>query len=347
MDVDVRPLRAGEAEGVRTLQEQSADGGRIAFRRRHHVPADEIPRGHHGDDRTVVAITPTGQVVGAASVAFDRVSDGAARVELAWLHSLAVDPSWRRRGIAGRLSDALLGLAEERSPLCVVAAAIQAGNDPSRASAARWTTRELGVIRVTPVPPPRRQPAAARHIHVRAATSADLQACSDGLAGTAAGLSLAPTPDASALAAWVDARVAGTAVHELLVAGDRAGRIVAGLGIEDEGAVSSLEVVRMPPVVAVATRLLRVVPADRLLRNLNVRMPWCLPGRERELRQLVQHVRWSHRARGSGLVTAVDPRAPYAAALRSAPWYPSTSLRVVVREPPGIALRRLPLGVRV
>jgi predicted N-acetyltransferase YhbS len=346
-EIRIRPITDADADEVRELGARSVDGGRVSFRQQHHVPYAEALRARRPDSAGVVAVEPGGGFVGSGWVTFSRVAHGDDLLTLAWLHSLNVDPEWRGRGIARRLIDARLDLVgERRSEPVVVAAAIQAGNDASWASAQRWATDTLGTVRVTPVRPPRRAPRPSGFT-LRAATGDDLADVSSSIARTAARMSLAPAPSADELAAWLDVRVGGAPLHEYVVAVDPAGRLVAGLGLQDEGRLMSLEVTSMPRSLVAANLVLRVVPRDRLLRNINVRTPFVEPGHEDALRALWRSARWERRDRCTGMVLAADPTGPIAAALRPPRWLPSTTLRIVARVPAGVALGGVPLGPAV
>ena len=341
--VEIRAIAPEDAEAVRELGARSVDGGRVAFRQRHHVPYAEALAARRPDSSGVVAVGADGRFAGSGWVTFSEVAHGDGRLTLAWLHSLNVDPERRGEGIARRLIDARLELAAARPGPVVVAAAIQAGNDASWASSRRWATDTLGTVRVTPVPPPRRRPPASG-LTVRTATAEDLEEVAAGIDRTASRLALAPAPAAAALAEWLDVRVGGAPLHEYVVATDRSGRLLAGFGLEDEGRLFSLEVTAMPPAVVAANLVLRVVPKDRMLRNLNLRLPFVEPGHEDAARALWRAARWERRDRGTGVVLAADPAGPVAAALRPPRWLPSTTLRIVTRAPEGVSLGGVPLG---
>lgn len=337
-DVVVRQAEESDGEQVRALALRSADSGRIAFRTVHRASVAEVARARRPGAATFVAVAPDGRVVGAASATPYDVVDGDRTARLVWLHSLGVDPEWRRRGIASRLTGARLAHAETLPGPTVVAAAIQSGNEASMAGARRWSDRTLGTVRVTPVPPPRRAPRPVPGLEVRPAGPGDLETVATGIRSTARDLALAPVTTADELAAWLAVEVNGVPVHEYVVAVDAAGTVVAGLGIEDEGSVQALEIVALPLAVRAANLALRVVPHDRMMRNLNVRLPFVTPGQEAAARHLWQSVRWRYRERGSSVVTAFAPGSPVARALRSPAWLPSTGLDVVVRDHPEVAL---------
>lgn len=79
------------------------------------------------------------------------------------------------------------------------------------------------------------------------------------------------------LASWLAIRVGGHPLRSYAEATDATGRVVAGLGVEHEHKLISIEVTRMPALIAAANVFLRVIPRDRLLRNINVRFPLVPP----------------------------------------------------------------------
>lgn len=328
----IRAVDAQDSPALARLAAASSDGGRIAFAPRHHVPVVEAARAKHLDVDGVVAETPDGTVVGAGWVSFERCHLGTEVGEVALLHSLAVNPEHRRQGIAAALTRWRLHRAAERK--AVVVAAIQAGNAASEANARSWSTQTLGTLVVTPSPirgsPPR--PGAGAGVSVRRAQSSELGELSERIESFSAEHVLSPAVDEHTLARWLDIRVAGQPLNHYFVAVDDTGRLLAGLGIEEEARLSSLEVVRMPVALRVAARLLKVVPADRRMRNLVVRMPWFVPGQGAAARYLWEYLRWEWRDRGSSLVTTLDATSPLTTMLYAPRWMPRTTLRIVGRS---------------
>lgn len=345
-EVVVRALRVGEAPALGRLRAMSSDGGKVAFRPRYHGDETALRSLRSNDMHDYVAVVD-GEIVGAGSVTFSRIAAHPAVIGLAWLSGLAVAPAWRGRGIARQLTTARLAAVAGRDGPHVVAAAVQAGNGPSMANAMRWANRILGTVQVTPVPPPRRPPAPVPGVSIRPVATADLPDVAAGIRAAAQELSLAPVPDADELARWLGVRVGGQPLRSYAVATDATGRVVAGLGIEHEHKLISIEVTRMPALIAAANVFLRVVPRDRLLRNINVRFPWFHPGHQAAAQSLWRQLRWDIRDRGTNVVRSVDPNGPLARALPIARWLPSTSLQIVIREPAGCVLLARPIGAVV
>jgi hypothetical protein len=166
----------------------------------------------------------------------------------------------------------------------------------------------------------------------------DLVAVADGIRATARDLALAAVPDADELAEWLGVELRGHRIHHYLVAADPSGRLVAGLGLEDEGSLQSLEIVHLPMALRLANLALRVVPRDGHMRNINVRLPFVRPGHESAARHLWEVARWTYRDAASSLVTATAPGGRLASVLHAPAWLPSTSLSVVLRDHPDVRL---------
>ena len=269
----------------------SSDGGKVAFRPRHHGDDTALLSLRSGDSHDYVAVVGD-ELVGAGSVSFSRVADRDRDIGLAWLSGLLVTPGWRGRGIARRLTAIRLDAVAGRDGPHVVAAAVQAGNGPSMANAMRWASRALGTVQVTPVRPLRRAPRPAAGVRIRPVATADLAAVAAGIRSAAQELCLAPVVDADDLARWLDVRVGGHELRTYSVAVDSTGAVVAGLGLEHEYKLISMEVTRMPAIVAAANLVVRVVPRNRLMRNINVRFAWFRPGHQAAAQLLWRQARW-------------------------------------------------------
>lgn len=342
-EIEVRSLREEDHVAVAELAARVEDGGAVAFQPQFTVGPAEAEALRHPGSTTVVAVLG-GRVVGSAALSRCFVVHGEKEVRLAWLSGLQVDPTARRRGVARALTRARLDLADGAGEPTLVAAAVQRGNEASRRNAAAWASRSLGTVRVTPVPAPRRKGVQDVTLGLRPARRDELGLVAEGLASFARRHVLTPATTAAQLARDSEVTVGGTDLNTHVVAEDSAGRLVAGLTVENQALLSTMRVTRMPAALRLVNRVVHVVPPDGVMRNLLVKQPWFRQGQENSMRALFAQARRAWRDDGSSLVVEADPRGPLSAALGLPRWLPSVELEVVVREPAGVVLPGLPIG---
>ena len=103
-------------------------------------------------------------------------------------------------------------------------------------------------------------------------------------------------------------------MNHYLVVTDRSGRLLAGLGLHEEGRLSSLVIGHLPARLRAANALLHVVPRDGWMRNLIADKAWFAPGHLDAARYLWQVTRWEWRSDGGtsrdGLSHSVFQRLP-------------------------------------
>jgi predicted N-acetyltransferase YhbS len=136
----LREATDADSDGLASLAEAAADAGRVSFAVRHVVPVMTAARLRRPGFRCAVVTDDHETVVGAGWVSFSRGKVKAETRSVALLHSLAVHPHWRRRGIATALTRWRLAAVEQHDPTSIIVAAIQAGNSGSEANARSWAT---------------------------------------------------------------------------------------------------------------------------------------------------------------------------------------------------------------
>jgi GNAT superfamily N-acetyltransferase len=329
--VIVRKARPEDEVRLAALAAASPDGGTVGFRPEHHVPADKIARGHEISEQFVAEVD--GVIAGTA-----RLDVGGCRFEgddarYALLNSLKVHSDYRGRGVAAMLTDRRLLRATELAGDDVVALAyIQAGNAGSLANARRWATQVGGRLIVTPVPMRRRPPRAVAGLTVRPATEAELDQIAAEIEAHYADHDFARHWDAPRLAEWLATSPFPDPVNHYLVVTDHSGRLLAGLGLHEEGRLTSVVVSHLPLQLRAANVLLRIVPPDRRMRNLVVDKAWFAPGQLAAARFLWETTRWEWRAAGTSLLLTHDPRSPVDQVVAARPWLPTTSATIAVRS---------------
>jgi predicted N-acetyltransferase YhbS len=329
--VIVREAGPGDEAALAELALASPDGGAVSFTPERHVPAGEIAREHEISVRIVAEVD--GAVAGTG-----RLDIGACRFEgedvrYALLNTLQVHPDCRRRGIAAALTDwRLRQAAELAGDDAVVVAYIQAGNTASLANARRWATQVGGRLVVTPVPMRRRPPRPRAGLTVRPARRGELAEIAAAIDARYAGRNFARRWNETRLAGWLAASPLPEPVNHYLVVSDRSGRLLAGLGLHDEGRLTSLVVGRLPARLRAANAVLHVVPRDGRMRNLIADKSWFAPGQLDAARYLWEATRWEWRSAGTTLLLTHDPRSHAHDIVAARPWLPTTSATVAVRS---------------
>lgn len=93
-----------------------------------------------------------------------------------------------------------------------------------------------------------------------------------------------------------------------------------------------LRVDHVPPAIRLANVALRVIPHDRVARQLVVHRLWFDRGAEAGARAAWEHARWAYRERANTILTWFAARGPVARALPVRPWTPKTTGSLAVRS---------------
>jgi len=131
LKLNIRPIQSDDGPALATLLQNSADTGRIGV-----VPIFEndpyilLTQGNQNKTSFMVAEAPdNSKLAGICGVSFDNRKWNSGVKPHAYFHSLAVDPAYRRQGVATQLSNWLY--EEAGSSLgedAVMSAFIQGGN---------------------------------------------------------------------------------------------------------------------------------------------------------------------------------------------------------------------------
>lgn len=339
----LRAMTPDDSAALATLTEQSPDGGAVAFRPRFHLPAYQVYGLRHGDVVGVVAeANGAAGLVGAAHVSFGECQFEGRPRRYALLSALMVHPDYRRRGIAAALAQWRIERAMERSGAdTILLADIQAGNVGSIANAKKWATQIAGKVVTSPVPMRTKPPRAEDGITVREAKPEELETIAENLNSFYRDYNFYQPTTAEQLQAWLQETPFATPIHHYLVAVDRAGRLLAGMSIQEEGRLMSLYIEKVPPLISLLNTFMHVIPADHEMRNLHVEQLWFAAGQLEAARQLWQTVRWEWRDRGSSVFCHYDPRSPIPQVLQAPAWMPATSTSIALRSDTPMSAARL------
>jgi len=280
-------------------------------------------------------------LVGMGWVSLGRCRLDGEMVPYALLNTFMVHPEWRGQGIAAKLSNKVIEYATARlGHRVLLVADIQAGNTASSRWAGKWSNQVLQPVTVAPVTVRRRRPAKTAGVTVQPLTSDHAKAFAQGLNGFYEGYNLFQPETADSLTAWLSQRPQGLTLNHCLTAKDPHGRLLAGLALEETCQLRTYQIVHMPSFLHLANRLLHVIPADGILREILVSRFWFRTGKEAAARFLWEQARWECRDRGTALMPFSDPRSPLPRVIDLKPWSIRTTMNPVIRWEAPVALDR-------
>ncbi len=238
------------------------------------------------------------------------------------------------KGVAGKLSHTAMESARRHfGEKALILADIQAENTVSHRTAGKWSNQTLPAITVVPAKVRKKKPEATPGVMVGPLGSACMEAFAENLSAFYAGYNLYQPETVESLSAWLSQKPLGFSMRRCLATSDRHGRLLAGLALEDAYQLRTYQVVRMPAVLRMANRILRIIPPDGILREVLVIRFWFRPGGEMAARCLWQQARWECRNGGTSLMAFFDSRSPLARMIPLKPWTIRTAMNPVIRWP--------------
>jgi len=280
-------------------------------------------------------------LVGMGWVSLGRCRMGGELVPYALLNTFMVHPEWRGQGIAAKLSNKVIEYATARlGHRVLLVADIQAGNTASCRWAGKWSNQVLQPVSVAPMTVRRKKPETLDGVTVQPLTSDHAEAFVQGLNAFYEGYNLFQPETADSLTAWLSQKPQGLNLRHCLMAKDPHGQLIAGLAIEEACQLRTYQVAHMPAFLHLANRLLRVIPADGILREIPVSRFWFRTGKEAAARFLWEQARWRCRDRGTALMAFFDPHSPLARVIDLKPWSIRTTMNPVIRWETPVSLDR-------
>ncbi len=331
----LRELTPDDGPALSDLGEQTPDTGAVAFHSVFHVDPYAALQAMRPGTIGVVAETPDHQgLVGLGLMAFGELQYEGAIRPYAYLYSLSVHPSYRRMGIATGVAAWRVERAGERfGDDGVIVAGIQGGNVGSQRTAESWARQRVDRSKLIIAKTRSTAPRPAPDLDVRPAEYGDLEAVASAQNAFHAGYNLYPPETARQLADWRAEAPLGFPLHDLYVAQDRQGNLVAGLGITEEGRLLSSQVVRMPMPLRLADVALRIMPPGGAIRRVLVTRAWFAPGGEAAAAYLWESVRWLARDRGTTFMIFLDPMSSLATTIPQSRLIRPGSGSLVIRGP--------------
>jgi|GEM_PF-1439213 len=311
--VSLRLMTAADGAAYGKLLAGNPDSGKVRSSVHFEIDPYAAMAFVHPDSASVVAEAP-GQdgLIGSASIRFDHRQWGGAVLPTAMFHSLSVRPDFRRRGVAARMVAWRDARVRERfGDECVAYSVIQKNNVGSERTIRTWSRQYLP-DRIVTVPIPLRSspPARVAGIDVRAAAPPELEEAADGQNRFYRSYALYPRETGPDIEAWCANTPFDAPYRHYVIAADPAGNVLAGLGVIEAYRLRRVVITQVPRLLALANKILHVVPADGVMRELRLNRIWFAPGQRRAARHLLETVRWRWRDRGTSIAFVADRGSP-------------------------------------
>lgn len=331
----LRPMEASDGPGLDALMRGEPQSGGIAVSTHYE---HDVVRSLLAQHPTMFGVVAESQLrnglVGMATAFTTQVTVGGAVLPAAILENLKVRHDMRRQGLGTRLATWRIEEATRRfGGDGVIRAGIQVDNTASLATAGHWATQLLGPVRVViervggTAP---RMPG----LDVRPIEDTDVDAVVEAVNAYHAHHELFPRQTADTLVGSLTPTPFDGPIRQYRVAAEGSGTIVAGARVMERYKLMTDHLDRVPTSLALLSRVVPVIPHDRVIRAIELDLVWHAPGRAAAVRGLLDAIRYEWRDRATNASAVVDPRGPLATSIGPGSWLsPRVRLMVAVRSP--------------
>jgi predicted N-acetyltransferase YhbS len=330
----LRPMEPSDGPGIDVLMRNEAPASAIAMTTYFRHDIYRALMAQHPTLFGVVATSPGREgLVGVATAYLDEVTVNGRLRPSANLANLKVRADVRRQGLGGRLAAWRIEEARRRfGDEGVIVTGVEAGNAASLATARRWSTQLLGPVRVV-IARVSRKPPKARGVAVRPMADGDVEAVVAGINAFFDGYQLFPRQTPTTLSAFLAPTPIGV-IRQYRVAVADDGTILAGAAVAERFRVMEDHVDRIPRPLELLSRIVPIIPPDRVIRTLELSLAWHVAGRVDALRQLWDAIRFEWRDLATHVAGQADPRGSLTAAYHVGPTLiPRVEIMVPVQSP--------------
>jgi len=333
-DFDLRPMEPTDGPAMDVLMRNEAQTTAMSLSTHYRFDLYQALKAQNPTLFGVVATAPGSDgLVGMATVYTDEITVNGRVVPSAHLANLKVRQDVRRRGLGSRLAE--WRIREARRFIGdegIVVTGVEATNAGSLATARHWATQVLGPVRVVIARGLGGRPG-RRGLLVRPLTDDDVDAVVTGVNAFLGDYQLFPRQTTATLRAYLAATPIGV-IRQYRVAVDGDGRIVAGAAATERFKIMEDHVERVPTPVALLSRVVRLVPPDRVLRTVELSLVWHAPGRMDAGRFLWDSIRYEWRDRATHFGGQADPRGTLTDVMHVGPTLvPRVNIMIPVQSP--------------
>jgi predicted N-acetyltransferase YhbS len=309
VDFKLRPMEPADGPAMDALMRDEAQTTSVSMTTHYRYDIHAALAAQHPTLFGVVAETPgLDGLVGVATAFLDEVRVAGRVFPCAHLENLKVHHDVRRQGLgaqlaAWRIDEAHRIFGDEG----VVTAGVESTNMASLATARHWSTQVLGPVRIVIARTSSKRPT-SRDVEVRPLEEGDIEAVVDGLAAFYADYDMVPRQTPTRFARALAPTVLGEPIRAYRVAVTKGGTLIAGAGITERFKLMTDHIDAIPLPIAILGRITGFLPADRIIRSVEVGLAWHAPGRVDAAHAVWDAIRFEWRDRANTVVGLADPR---------------------------------------
>lgn len=333
-DFTLRAMNADDSDALVDLARACPDTGQISYVTHYQAAPYAVFRSQSKSMDGFVAVADSGAIIGCQLVYYaDRRQNGQRR-PCGFVNTLMVHPDWRRKGVAAALVCESATVARRTiGDQGFFACFVQRGNRGSLNTVSHIGLRPIRDFVSAVTSTSHRKPESRRSPYtIRLADKNDLEQVAAGMNDFYSDHDMYSRSSAADLDAWLQATPCEQPIHQYLVAVDAHDRICAGLGVLLRGRIIELHFSHLPWTIALANRILGLLPGSGVAREVVVEKMWYRPGALAAARQLWRHARWQWHEEADLVRIHMDPRGPLPGATQIAPWMPRAHFHVCVDE---------------
>ena len=283
-------------------------------------------------------------LVGMGTVRFGQTRFNEAVLPFAFLDGLKVHKDFRGNGLGHEIASWRIKQARDAyGDQCVIGTGMLYDNYASHAVAAKWC-REFAesALNILIMPTRTHPPKPLNGIRVREIEESEYEEFAARQNAFYKNYNLYIPADANSIKNALDVELYGNKPYRFFAAIDQNGNLIGGAQTWARGTLKSDTINHPPQPLRVMNRLLHLLPADFIIRDISVNGLWYEPGQLKAARFLWEAMRWECNNQGNTMAAGFDPRDPARSAVSLKPWHqPRPQITLAIHGPAPIDRSKL------
>jgi GNAT superfamily N-acetyltransferase len=271
-------------------------------------------------------------LVGTATIAFDDMQFDGRVLPSGFLENLKVHHAYRGQGLGTQLAQWRIDAARTRyGDDCVIVTGTTSDNVPSLATMKKWAKQFIGPLMIVPRPQRSHAPKPLSGVTIRPVEARDYAEIVDKSNRFFADYNLYTPLSAAKFDGLLNTDTPHK-VYQYRVAVDAGGNLLAGALISERARLMVDDFHNVPTPLALANRLLHMLPSDGVLRLSEVGSFWF--DKLEAAQHLWEHIRWEFREHSNSFSSGYDPRSALGEVFQVKPWHmPKIQIRLALTGP--------------